>query len=526
MDDAKDQESFIKIKDVGQMDRLINMNYEMAIEADSVSVQYGAIKALQNISLKVRRGTIHALVGQNGAGKSTMLGVLAGRVRPTEGMVKIFGTELEISSPRSARAAGVAPIYQELTTIPALSAVANVFLGQSLHRMGILSEGEMTKRYLKHCERLGVKINPMAEVRSLSVADQQVLEIMRALEANARIILFDEPTASLAPTEREALFKLMRELRQSGTTLIFVSHNLEEVLDIADTVTVFKNGKLVDSKPKENWTKNTIVSSMLGDEMSDIYHRRKPKNWVVQTNAIEVNKLWLPGRVGPISFNVKVGEIVGIGGLVGSGRTSLLRALAGLEKFGEGTIKVNGREPIYPRSPRRSRDLGISLVPEDRKHQGLVLGMKSSENIAMSDFSKVSKHGVISEKKLLSESDNAASKFYFDKKRLIDPVGNLSGGNQQKALLARWGYNTPTILLVDEPTRGIDIGAKSQILDSLRSFADQGVAIIIVSSELEELTALADRVEVLAEGRHVRTIHDHDQGIQVSEILNAAFENH
>lgn len=500
-----------------------------AVRCSGVAKNYGATQALSGIDVEVRPATVHALVGENGAGKSTLLGVLAGRVKPSAGSVHVFGEQEEFGNPRAAHARGIAAIYQELTIVPALSAKANVFLGQPLSRGGMLSEGAMRARFLRLCERLGVSIDPDVEARRLSVADQQLLEIMRALEVDARLILFDEPTAALAQPERVALFKLMRDLREDGVTMIFVSHNLDEVLDISDDVTVFRNGHLQASRPTPDWTKGRLVEAMLGEEVSDLFAHRRGSPTQDPAEILHAEGVTVPGAIEDVEITVHRGEIVGVAGLVGSGRTTLLRALAGLEPAATGSLRISGREVHWPRTSRRARALGVALVPEDRKTQGLVLGLSAMENIAMSGFGRVSRWGLVSRRRMRERAGEAAERFGFDRARLGEAAGNLSGGNQQKVLLARWGYQTPKVLLADEPTRGIDVGAKAEILDTLRRFADEGVGVVVVSSELEEVAAVADRVIVLSEGRRVRELRAGDGGVPVAEMLNAAFkveENH
>lgn len=504
----------------------MNVNGTMsspAIRLLNVSKSFGAIDALKPMTLDVGVGQIHAFVGQNGAGKSTTLGILAGRITASAGEVQIEGNKVELGDPRRARAAGVVAIYQELTIVPALSAVANVFLGQPYSRSGLLSEAAMRRRFYELTSRLGVKISADAEARSLSVADQQSLEILRAIEANARIILLDEPTASLAPPERQALFRVMRDLKAEGHTLIYVSHNLDEVLDISDAITVFRNGRLIETRVKQNWTKSQLVAAMLGEEMGDVYQRRPASRAPGPVPALSVQDCSLPGAIEGISFAVRPGEILGIGGLVGSGRTSLLRTLAGLEPRSSGSMQVDGRAVGWPKTPRASRRLGLALVPEDRKHQGLVLGLPATANVTLPNFGAVARYGLVDDLKMTQQSALATKAFGFDSRRLQVPVGTLSGGNQQKVLLARWAYEQPRVLMVDEPTRGIDVGAKAEILDALRAFAEQGLAVIIVSSELEEICALADRVVVLSEGRRVDHIDANRAELSVHLVLNSAF---
>lgn len=496
---------------------------QTAIGIRGVSKHYGLTTALSDVSFDVRAATIHALVGQNGAGKSTALGALAGRSPPSGGSIEIFGEAAKLSDPRKAHETGIVAIYQELTIVPHLSAVENVFLGQTLSSCGFVSAARMKARFRDLCGRLGVSIAADAKARHLSVADQQILEIMRGVQSNARIVLFDEPTASLAPAERRALFRLMRDLRKAGHTMVFVSHNLDEVFEIADDITVFRNGGMVASKAAAEWSKSALVAAMLGERMADIYHRRKA-SVPFGDDILRARSVSVPGAIMDVDISVRRGEIVGVAGLAGAGRTTLLRALAGAEPKATGSLWIDGAKRSWPGEPNEARRLGIALAPEERKTDGLVLGMSSSDNIALPHLSGCSTLGVISDAKLKTATNAAALTFGLDPMRLSEPVRNLSGGNQQKALLARWKYRLPTLLLVDEPTRGIDIGAKAEILDALRMFSDLGAGVVVVSSELEEIVSIADRVIVMAEGRKVEELLADRNEISLGRILNAAFE--
>jgi ABC-type sugar transport system ATPase subunit len=493
-----------------------------AIRAVDISKQFGATRALDSVSLDLQDGTIHALVGENGAGKSTFLGVLAGRVAPTSGHAEVFGEEFAFGDPRFARRAGIVAIYQELTTIPAQPAYANVFLGQSRSRAGFLSTREMRQRFRELCGQFDVAIPADVPAGRLSVADQQMLEIMRGIEAKSRIIFFDEPTTALAVSERQALFRVMRQLQASGVTMMLVSHNLDEVLEIADAVTVFRDGRLEAHAPTADWTKRSLVRAMIGHDLPPPAAMRRSVPASESPPVLRVQDVTLPGALESVSLEVAAGEILGVGGLVGSGRSSLLRALAGLERRSTGQIWVDGRERTWSRSPRQSLGYGIALIPEDRKAQGLVLGLSAADNITMSDFSTVGRAGFISPRATRERARSVAKDYGFDVNRIDTVVRNLSGGNQQKVLLARWSHRAPKLLLADEPTRGIDVGAKDEILTTLRRLADEGLAIIVVSSELEEVTAISDRVVVLAQGRLVSTLEGED--VAVSRILHDAFE--
>jgi ABC-type sugar transport system ATPase subunit len=515
---------------------------EVAVAYEQVSKDFGATRALRDASLELAAGQVHAFVGENGAGKSTCLGVLAGRIAASRGTIRVHGDELPGGDPRACRAAGVVSIYQELTIVPALSAQANVFLGLPLSRRGFLSERRMRVRYLELCEEVGVE--PVADgvpAGHLSVAEQQLLEIMRALVADARLILLDEPTASLALHERDALLRLMDRLRTNGITLVFVSHNLDEVLQIADTITVFREGAIVASGSREEWDKGRVVREMLGAEAGGQLVRELARELLDEDGAaveaararrvprrdgvplVQVEGLAVPGAVEGVDFELHAGEILGLGGLVGSGRTTVLRALAGLEPRATGTMWVDGRRVGLPRSVRQAQRLGIALVPEDRKGQGLVLGMDAMNNVALGGLSSFARGTMLSRRRMAAATAAAAAGVGFRPERIGETARNLSGGNQQKLLLARWRLHRPRVLLADEPTRGIDIGAKAEIVGSLEEMAQDGLAIVVVSSELEEVCAISDRVVVLVEGRQVGVLDRVQTDVTPTTIMSVAF---
>lgn len=494
-----------------------------AFAAHGITKRYGGTLALDHVDLTLATGQIHALVGENGAGKSTFLGALAGRVVPSEGEIAVFGQPHVFGSPREARRLGIGTIYQELTIIPRLSAVANVFLGQPLSRNGVLNERAMRRDFLDLCQRFDVSIHPDAVAGTLSTADQQMLEIMRGVRSGAQLLLFDEPTTSLAPPEREGLFRVMRQLRGQGKTMVLVSHNLEEVLSLADTITVFRDGRLARTAPRADWTKATMVHAMVGHEVEE-YRRVQRNDRPAGAAPLLVAKgVTLPGVCEDISLSLQPGEILGIGGLVGSGRSSLLRALAGVEPNARGEMIIEGRQIPWPTRPRQAMRAGLALVPEDRKAQGLVLGMRAMDNIVMSNMGRVMRAGFLSEAAIANVSRRIAREFGYAEHRIGTMVRHLSGGNQQKVLLAKARFSGPKILMVDEPTRGIDIGAKDEIMATLRALADEGMGIIVVSSDLEEVIQISDRILVMSHGRLVDEIDQSRGPATVSDILNSAF---
>jgi ABC-type sugar transport system ATPase subunit len=489
-------------------------------------MQYGATVALRDVTLTIGHGTIHALVGENGAGKSTFLNIAAGRVRPSAGTIAIYDSQLDLGNPRAARRLGVAAIYQELTLVPAMTAIANVFLGSERSRIGLLDARVMTARYEALQEQLGVRIPAKARIDTLSVADQQVLEIMRGLQEEARLLLFDEPTSSLGRAERERLFATIRRLKDSGVTSVFVSHDLGDVLDLSDVVTVFRDGHIVETRATSSWTRSELVTTMLGGHelVQPTAHAAAPPSAEALATVLSVEHLSLGHKLKDISFSLHHGEILGIGGLVGSGRSTLLRCLAGdAASRADGVITVDGRRGALPRSPASAIKRGIALIPENRRKDGLALNMTALENILLPDFYGFPLAPIL-RRSGVRRAHDVALRVGFDPGRLTSLAENLSGGNQQKLLLARWvSRKNVRVLLADEPTRGVDVGAKAEILRTLRQLADGGLAIVVVSSEFEELESIADRLIVLAGGEVVAELHRDRGEISGNRILHEAF---
>ena len=489
-----------------------------AIRFVGVSKAYPGVHALEEFDLEVGVGEVHALVGENGAGKSTLLKILSGAHVPSSGHLELFGERLEFHGPKDARRLGIAAVYQELTIVPAMTAVANVFLGQTRSRNGFAAEREMRARYADLCEELGVYIPAGARAGLLSVADQQALEIMRGLESDARIMALDEPTASLAVHERESLYKIVERLSARGVAVIFISHDLDEVLRLAHNVTVLRDGRKVATQATSEWTKAALVNAMLGRAASmHVQRTREAGDEILRATGVRV-----PGHLEEVELTVRAGEIVGIAGLVGSGRTELLRALAGMDPTSSGTLVVRGNSVRWPHAPRSALSVGIALVPEDRKSQGLVLGMPVFDNINMASFSSVASRSILRRRRELESAGARAERVALKREVIRRPVRTLSGGNQQKALIARWIDRGIRILLVDEPTRGIDVGAKFEVFTLLDWFAAQGLGVVMVSSELEEVVAHSDRVLALAGGRVVAEFPA--EGLAVSDVLRTIFK--
>ena len=490
-----------------------------ALRLREISKVYPGVQALVGIDLDIAEGEVHGLVGENGAGKSTLLKILSGAHPPTTGTIELLGEPVELTDPLAARRLGITAVYQELTIIPTLSAVANVFLGQERRAATFIEDRRAERRrFSELCKMMGVEIDPDARADSLSVADQQTLEVMRALESAARVLVLDEPTASLALHERKALYGIVRSLRAHRVTIVLISHDLDEVLELSDTITVLRDGSKVATGSVGQWDKTRLIHAMLGEDVSlKATHRRKAGREVLRAEDVDV-----PGVLSGVSLDVRAGEILGIAGLVGAGRTELLRALAGLDPASDGRLWVDGQAVPWPRTPRAALKLGIALTPEDRKAQGLVLQMPVYDNITMPSFRKVARGSVLRPSRQIVRAEALGKKVKLQEGAARRITRLLSGGNQQKVVLAKWLDRDVKILLVDEPTRGIDIGAKAEVFSLLDELATQGMAIMMVSSELEEVVENSDRVIALASGTVVGSF-DH-AGLTQAAIMTTLFE--
>ncbi|HEX6458270.1 MAG TPA: sugar ABC transporter ATP-binding protein [Thermoleophilaceae bacterium] len=490
------------------------------LELRNISKRFGGVLALDDISIAIGRGGVHGLVGENGAGKSTLGKIIAGEYRPDSGELLLEGEAVHYSRPREALARGITYVAQELSLVPARSVFENVLLGIERTRFGFLRDGLARDRYEEAAERLGFMLDPRVPVGSLSVADQQKVELMRAIARRARMIVMDEPTAALSPHETDRLLEVVRRLAAGGTTIVYVSHFLREVLSVCDDVTVLKDGRHVMTVPAATTTADQLVVAMIGRQLESSY----PLKEMPAADAPVVFRargVRLPGRSEDIDLEVRQGEILGLAGLVGSGRTGLCRALFGLERSG-GEFFVDG-EPRSLSSPREAIAAGIAMLPESRRDQGLVMRRPIRDNVTLAHLDRFGSGGFIRRGEEHEAVAGILAQVGVDTGRNQGNVVNLSGGNQQRVLFAKWLLDTPKLLIADEPTRGVDVGAKRAIYDLLVHLAAKGMAIILVSSEIEEVLGLAHRVAVMRGGRIVGELDGPD--ISKEAVMRVAFDS-
>ncbi|WP_339641336.1 sugar ABC transporter ATP-binding protein [Jannaschia helgolandensis] len=484
----------------------------------NIHKSYGPVEVLHGIDMDVHAGEVLALLGENGAGKSTLSNVISGTVLPSSGEMTWQGASYAPATPREAIDAGVGMIHQELLLLPQLSIAENIFVGRYPMKNGRIDRKTMEERAHHGLQRLGLDISPRRLVEGLSTASQQLIEIAKALTLNAKLLILDEPTAALGGEETQLLFRQIERLKAEGVGIVYISHRLEEIKQIADGIVVMRDGEKVQEFDTADLPVRTIVEAMVGRSMEQMF---PPLAKPTEEPVLEVSGLSSPdGRFNDVNFTVRKGEIFGIAGLVGAGRTELVRAIAGADPIKSGRIRLNG-EDITPASPKGAIENGIVLVPEDRKQQGVVLEHSIAENIAYSNFDSVGQGGWITARRVRDFADESIRKFGV-KGRGKQNAGELSGGNQQKVVIAKWLARNPRVVLLDEPTRGIDVGARSSIYEIIRGLADEGVAVIVVSSDLEEVLGVSNRILVMAAGRQSGILdHSEANDVSVMELATA-----
>ena len=468
-------------------------NYILTLK--NITKEFPGVKALDDVTINIERGTIHGLVGENGAGKSTLIKVLAGIYRPNKGEIILDGKPCRFNSPIEARRAGISVVHQEIKLAEPLSVAENMFLGNVQLKNGLVDWKGMRRRAREIVEDLGMDIDINAQVSSLTVAKKQIVEIMHAINNNSRILIMDEPSAVLTDRELEVMFRIVKQLRDKGITIIYISHRLDEIFGLCSNVSVLRDGRHIDTIPVASVDRQGLINMMVGREMGQAYPKEVGN---VGGTILEVKNL-SRGILRDISFEVKSGEVFGISGLVGAGRTELARAILGIDKPESGEVYVRGKKVHYRTFADAIRD-GLGLIPEDRKLQGLVQIMSVKRNTTLVNMKRVLRAGVIS-----SSLEEKLSKEYANKLHVVTPsmeteVQYLSGGNQQKVVIAKWLFQNSEILFLDEPTRGIDVGAKAEIYRLINRMAKEGKTIIMISSEMPELLGMCDRIMVMHEG--------------------------
>jgi rhamnose transport system ATP-binding protein len=473
---------------------------------ENAAKNFGGVKALVKADLTLYTHEIHALLGENGAGKSTLLKTLAGVHVLDAGAITLNGKPFEQGSTRLAREQGIAVIYQEPNLFPDLTLAENVFAGRQPMKNGSVDWKSMQDQSRALFTQLGVSLNPLSRARGLSIADQQIVEIAKAISTNANVIVMDEPTAALSSKEVARLFAVARNLKENGCAVVFVSHRLDEVFALCDRITIMRDGSTVSTALTSALDEPQVIRSMVGRDVSELFPKLEAKIGEV---VLDVQDLSRDGQFGDISFSVRAGEIVALAGLVGSGRSEVARAIFGVDRYDSGTITINGRG-LHAGSPSAAMDVGIALVPEDRRQQGLFMPTSITKNAAITMLSTLRKGFILrssAERKIAEEWTKILQTKYAS---IDDPVEKLSGGNQQKVVLAKWLATNPRLLIVDEPTRGIDVGTKSEVHKLLSQKAQEGLAVLMISSELPEVLGMADRVLVMREGHIVRELSRHE----------------
>ncbi len=473
------------------------------LKMSGITKQFPGVKALDGVDFDLKKGEIHALVGENGAGKSTLMNMLGGNLKPDSGMIELEGKRVSISGPMESLELGIGFVHQESNLLSNLTVLENVFLAREKRRHGTLDRAAMRKEILRVNERLGYQLNPDAQVGSLHLAEQQCVEITRALLSEPRILILDEPTAALDDSEVARLFDIVRRLRGEGVAIIYISHRLDEIFQLADRITVLKDGKVVGTRATGEVTKDEVIAMMVGRVLEDIYPKRGDITF--GDTLLSVENLSIPGRLSNVSFSVRAGEIVGLGGLEGQGQRDAARAIFGDVPFAQGRITANGLE-LKSRGIRGRIRRGVGYVTHDRRGEGLVLNESVRKNAALASLYRRSRLGFVDAAAERREVDENVERMQIKTAGMEQKVANLSGGNQQKVMLARWLMTKPRVLIIDEPTKGVDVGARMSVYQIIDQLTREGIGIIMLTSDMMELIGLSDRVLVFYEGRISREL--------------------
>ncbi len=467
------------------------------LELKDITKRYPGVLALDGVSLSLEAGEVHALLGENGAGKSTLIKVLAGAIRPERGEILMDGASHSHMTPALAQQLGIGVIYQEFNLVPSLSIAENIFLGSEIRKNGVLDKKAMLERSREILRSMQVDIDPRTPVKELTVAYQQIVEIAKAISKNVRVLIMDEPTAPLTNNEVQAMFSLVRNLKKANVTIIYISHRMEELFEISDRITVLRDGRYIDTLSTQEATRDGLIRLMVGRSLTEQYPGR---NCPMGEVMLEARGITTRNLLRDVSISVRAGEILGIAGLVGAGRTELARAIFGADRIQSGEVLLSGNQ-LHCRAPQDAIKKGIALIPEDRKRQGVLLSMSVCHNVTLASVRRLARFNVINKR-----GEGGLVREYVKKLSIKTPgigqlVKNLSGGNQQKVVLAKWLTSGAKVYLFDEPTRGIDVGAKYEIYCLMNQLVESGNAIIMISSELPEILGMSDRIAVMHEGR-------------------------
>ncbi|ACP23504.1 ribose/galactose/methyl galactoside import ATP-bindingprotein 2 (plasmid) [Sinorhizobium fredii NGR234] len=494
-------------------------NAEYLLTAEGVRKEFPGVVALDDVEFRLKRGTVHALMGENGAGKSTLMKILAGIYHPDQGEVKLKGVGIQLKSPLDALENGIAMIHQELNLMPFMTVAENIWIRREpKNRFGFVDHGEMRRMTAKLFERLKIDIDPEIEVRHLSVASRQMVEIAKAVSYESDVLIMDEPTSALTEREVAHLFEIIRDLRSQGIGIVYITHKMNELFEIADEFSVFRDGKYIGTHASSQVTRDDIIRMMVGREITQMF----PKEDVpIGDVVLSVKNLTLNGVFQDVSFDVRAGEILGVAGLVGSGRSNVAETLFGVTPASSGTIAIDGKELVID-NPNTAIKNRMAFLTEDRKDTGCLLILDILENMQVAVLQdRFVKRGFVSEKEITAACEEMSRKLRVKTPNLQERIENLSGGNQQKVLIGRWLLTNPHILILDEPTRGIDVGAKAEIHRLVTELARNGVAVIMISSEMPEVLGMSDRIMVMHEGR-VTGFLDRAEATQIKVMELAA----
>lgn len=486
------------------------MQTEYVIKVEGISKSFPGTKALSGVHIAVKAGEVHALVGENGAGKSTLMNIISGVIPPDEGQIEFLGKQVRFANPNEAQMAGIGFVHQELALCPHISVAENIFMGR--YEKGLFGIIKRKKLYAATAELLKIfktAVRPEDKAGDLNLADQQVVEIAKSLSLKCRLLILDEPTSSLSESETEILFGIIRQLKNEGIGVLYISHRIAEIFEICDVVTVLRDGCYIDTMNVRDVTARQVVESMVGRQLSDLYPQ---KSAGAEDVLLDVRSLSRAGAFKDISFQLRRGEILGISGLVGSGRTEVARAVCAIDRHDSGEIYYLGNKAHFKSYPEAIQQ-GLCYLTEDRKQQGLFLNLSVKNNINASIIDRISKSLFLPAKKETENAETYVKKLNIKVSGIGQQINSLSGGNQQKAMIAKWLSTNPTLIFMDEPTRGIDVGAKSEIHNMLRELADAGIGVVIISSELPEIIGMCDRVVVMHEGQITGEV----QGTDITE---------